>query len=75
MTVLWVLLATLGLVVAVVAALFIYGLVQGARLEWQRQRVLAEQAQAEARIQLATSATLGRLFQAAREAQRQSFDQ
>lgn len=75
MAVLWVLLAILGVVVAVVAALFVYGLVQGAHLDRDRQRVLAEQAQAEARIQLATSATLGRLFQAAREAQRQSFDQ
>jgi len=74
MTVLGVL-ALIALVIALVAAaIVIGGILQGARLEWERQQILAEQAQAEARIQLATSATLNRLFAAAREAQRQSHD-
>jgi hypothetical protein len=74
MTVLGVLGVIALVIAAVVAAIFVGGIVHGARLEWKRQQILAEQAQAEARIQLATSATLNRLFAAAREAQRQSHD-
>ena len=74
MTVLGVLGVIALVIVCVVAIIVTGGFVHGARLEWKRQQILAEQAQAEARIQLATTATLNRLFAAAREALRQSYD-
>lgn len=55
-----------GLILVVGLGLFITVLTVAVRAEGRRQRILAEQAQAEARIQLRTQAALSDMYDTAR---------